>query len=91
MNRASNSPITFRCLAAPVSVLAALAYIDPGTGSLILQILLAWLVGSLFVIKLFWRSIGHFFLRLFGKAPDAAPDDAPESSSETEPLKDETA
>jgi len=38
----------------------AYAYIDPGTGSYILQIILAWLVGAAFILKLFWRRIKVF-------------------------------
>jgi len=43
----------------------ALAYLDPGTGSLILQGLIAAVAGSLFTIKLYWRNIRHFISRLF--------------------------
>lgn len=43
----------------------AYAYIDPGTGSWILQIFLAALVGGLLTIKIFFKkikgSIGRFF------------------------------
>ena len=43
------------------------AYIDPGTGSIILQATLAAIVGSAVTIKLFWQRIKIFFLRLVGK------------------------
>jgi len=46
------------------------AYIDPGTGSLILQILLAILVGAGFAVKIFWANIKSFFSRLFAKKRD---------------------
>ncbi|HUT32490.1 MAG TPA: hypothetical protein VNE39_03335 [Planctomycetota bacterium] len=39
----------------------AYAYLDPGTGSLILQFVIAGLVGSAFAIKLFWRRIVGLF------------------------------
>ena len=39
------------------------AYIDPGTGSYILQVLLAAFVGGLFMLKVFWKSIKLFFQR----------------------------
>jgi hydrogenase-4 membrane subunit HyfE len=32
------------------------AYIDPGTGSYMLQIAIAFLVGALFTIKGFWKK-----------------------------------
>jgi len=35
----------------------AYAYIDPGTGSYFLQMLLAMLLGGLFAIKIFWSKI----------------------------------
>jgi len=38
----------------------AYAYIDPGTGSLFLQILIAGVVGFLFTLKTFGRNIKSF-------------------------------
>ncbi len=43
------------------------AYIDPGTGSLIIQVLIASFVGGLFLIKVFWRKIQAFFGNLFAR------------------------
>lgn len=43
------------------------AYIDPGTGSYLIQILLASIFGSLFFIKLFWSKIKSFFTKLFSR------------------------
>lgn len=40
------------------------AYLDPGTGSLILQVLIASLVGAFFVLKNFWKKV-VFFLKGF--------------------------
>lgn len=34
-----------------------LAYVDPGTGSYVLQVLLAGALAGVFSIKLFWRRI----------------------------------
>ena len=45
----------------------ALAYIDPGTGSYMIQILIAFLIGALFTIKGFWRKIIAFAGKLFSK------------------------
>ena len=36
------------------------AYLDPGTGSYIFQLLLAGLFGAAFAIKLFWAKIKAF-------------------------------
>jgi hypothetical protein len=33
------------------------AYLDPGTGSLVLQMSVAGLLGSMFVLKTFWQQI----------------------------------
>ncbi|MDP2720720.1 MAG: hypothetical protein Q8O75_02145, partial [bacterium] len=41
------------------------AYLDPGTGSYILQILAAGVLGGLFAVKTFWRSIRGFFSNIF--------------------------
>jgi len=54
------------------------AYIDPGTGSYLLQLLIAGLVGSAFAVKVFWRSITAFFARIFrGKKTSEGNDDTP--------------
>lgn len=45
----------------------AYAYLDPGTGSFLLQILIAGLVGAFFSIKIFWQRIKNFFT---GKKPE---------------------
>ena len=55
----------------------AYAYIDLGTGSYLLQILAATLLGALFSIKLYWQKIKTFINNLFTKqSPNAnKPDD----------------
>lgn len=56
--------------------LEAHAYLDPGTGSYILQLALAALVGTVFAIRLFWGRIKAFFARLFSKEQvDEQPED----------------
>lgn len=40
------------------------AYIDPGTGSLILQMLIAGLLGASFAVKIHWRKIRAFLINL---------------------------
>ena len=42
---------------------SAHAYVDPGTGSLLLQVLLGGLAGVLVAVKLLWHRIGAFFGR----------------------------
>lgn len=43
------------------------AYLDPGSGSFLLQILIASLLGVTFAIKTFWRNIKSFVSRSFSK------------------------
>lgn len=67
-------------LVAPVSKPAA--YLDPGSGSFILQILIATLVGGLFVIKSYWKKIISFFRR---KPEQPEPSAEQPDSSEDQP------
>jgi len=46
-----------------VSPLPAYAYLDPGTGSYVFQLLIAGLAGSLFLLKVYWKRIMAFFTR----------------------------
>ena len=48
----------------------AFAYLDPGTGSYILQLLIASMVGVLFSVKIFWTRIKEFVKGIFGKKED---------------------
>jgi len=60
MNRGSTTllcPILLVLVLVLVSARNAYAYIDPGTGSFMLQILIATLFGSAFAVKLFWKRI----------------------------------
>ena len=43
------------------------AYLDPGTGSYILQILAAGVLGGLFAVKTFWRQITTFLMGIFSR------------------------
>ncbi|MFQ5739021.1 MAG: hypothetical protein ACE5JX_08390 [Acidobacteriota bacterium] len=38
-----------------------LAYLDPGSGSMLLQLLLGGVAGAFVLVKLFWRRITTFF------------------------------
>jgi len=40
------------------------AYLDAGSGSYIIQIIIAVIAGGAFGIKIFWRRIYHFFKNL---------------------------
>lgn len=43
------------CLLLPSEVHAF--YIDPGTGSLIIQVIVGFLIGGLVAVKMFWNNI----------------------------------
>ena len=45
----------------------AFAYLDPGTGSYVFQVLVAAFIGGLFTIKIFWQKIKSFFSNLFSR------------------------
>ena len=44
-----------------------LAYIDPGTLSMILQVIIGAVFAILVSVKIFWHSIKNLFKRLFPK------------------------
>ncbi len=39
------------------------AYLDPGSGSLIIQVIIAAIAGAGFAIKLYWRKIKSIFTK----------------------------
>jgi len=41
------------------------AYLDPGTGSIIIQVVIASFLGGMFAAKLYWSRIRTFFKNLF--------------------------
>ena len=45
----------------------AYAYLDPGTGSYFIQIIIATLLGSIYAIKQFWYKIKLFCINLLSK------------------------
>ena len=53
----------------------ACAYLDPGTGSYLFQMLLAGLVGAAVTVRLFWQHIKLFFSRIFSRRRNTKDDD----------------
>ena len=45
----------------------AYSYIDPGTGSYLIQLLIASFAAALYFIKVFWIQIKIFFVYVFAK------------------------
>ena len=41
------------------------AYLDPGTGSYLIQVVIAALLGGLYAVKLFWKNIKTFIKNIF--------------------------
>lgn len=52
------------------------AYLDPGSGSFLIQLLIAGLVGLGFAIKASWGKIKRFFNRSGSKSENEKPDDS---------------
>lgn len=48
-----------------MTVSTAYAYIDPGTGSYLFQMLIAGLLGSAFAIKMAWRNVKTYISQIF--------------------------
>ena len=46
------------------------AYLDPGSGSFLVQLLIAGLVGAGFIIKAYWKKIKGLFNRSASKEED---------------------
>ena len=64
------------CLFAKIfSTTPAYAYLDPGTGSIILQLLLGGMAGALVIVKLYWARVKAFFIR---KTPESRDKDRAE-------------
>ncbi len=58
-------------------VASKLAYLDPGSGSYLIQLLIAALLGGAFVIKAFWRQITTFVVRIFKGKKEEPTDEQP--------------
>lgn len=43
------------------------AYLDPGSGSFILQLILASLMGALFMLGIYWKKVKAYFKNLIKK------------------------
>jgi hypothetical protein len=51
------------------------AYLDPGSGSYLIQLLAAGLLGGLFVLRLSWGRIRAFFARRRGRKQEGQADE----------------
>jgi hypothetical protein len=46
------------------------AYLDPGSGSILLQLLIAGILGAILVLRSSWGKVKTFFTRLFSRDVD---------------------
>ena len=51
------------------------AYIDPGSGSVLLQVLIAGLLAAAFTLKTFWGNVKRRIVGLFSRSNRTADDD----------------
>ena len=52
------------------------SYLDPGSGSYLLQLLIAGALGAAFAVRLYWSRIKGFFSGLFGRSQGEDDEDA---------------
>jgi hypothetical protein len=53
---------------------ASLGYLDPGSGSFILQLVIASFLGAVFIVKAYWQKIKDFFRNRSTKKGDDQPE-----------------
>jgi hypothetical protein len=72
---AAFTPVAAIAVGQPIEI--KVAYLDPGTGSLILQALVATLAGAVVAITTYWQKIRTFFRRSSrnSESSDNAPSD----------------
>ncbi len=85
-----NRTIVISFFALLIGTEPAWAYLDPGTGSLILQSLIAGIAGALVVCRLYWAQLKNFLARVFSRGPaqpaaDKTSDDAREDRDTEQP------
>lgn len=45
-------------------------YLDPGSGSYLLQLLIAGALGALFALRLYWSRVREFIASIFNRSED---------------------
>lgn len=71
----------FSCLIVLVLEQSAYAYIDPGSGSMLLQIILGGIAGAIVAVKLFWHRMRDILKLTRNRSdPEASTDDHSDSS-----------
>lgn len=62
----------------------AYAYVDPGTGSILLQSLLASVAVTIGFLRLYWQRLRSFFTSRTGSSRKIARDDTTDTAQESE-------
>lgn len=60
----------FHVLSLLAPQLRSLAYLDPGSGSFLIQLLMAGLLGAGILVKVYWKKIKGLFNRSASKTED---------------------
>ena len=68
MGDSKRSVLLILLAAAVLQTRNAYAYLDPGTGSLLLQAIITGFLGAVFAIKVFWHRIKDFASGLFSRS-----------------------
>ena len=58
-----NYLLTSLSISSTLGMTKPLAYLDPGSGSYLLQLLIAAILGGLFALRVYWGRIKSFFRR----------------------------
>ena len=66
-SRLTITPVVFAFFYLPFPQTTDGHYLDPGSGSIIIQVVIAVAVGGLFAVKLFWYRIKAFLKSLFSR------------------------
>jgi len=61
--------LALACISTP-----ALAYLDPGTGSMIIQVIIGAIAAALLSIKLAWQRIKYAIASFFCRQPKSGPE-----------------
>lgn len=59
-----------------------LLYLDPGTGSYLIQMLIAALAGGLLAVGIYWRKVKSWLRKIFKKGGDIEGEDLQDDDDE---------
>jgi len=83
MKQASTLTLALAILLLPAQ--NAYAYLDPGTGSIILQALIGGIAGGLLFIKIYWARTKSYFQGLLKTSPPEDQDDLTSTNQKQTP------